>query len=101
MDSASGYGHSGRGFRLSTSVAAPQNQAASLESQTIRPIQQLLGQTLRLLRNQARRTCGITIVISSSVTTEEFARCAGPNVVEMRRRPRRVRARRECGRYAD
>jgi hypothetical protein len=46
-DSTDGYGHSGHDFRSSTSAAAPQNQAATLESQTIHPIQYVLGQTLR------------------------------------------------------
>jgi hypothetical protein len=45
-DSASGCGHIARDFHSSTS-AAPPNQAASIESQTIHRIQFLPGQTLR------------------------------------------------------
>ncbi|HEY5281010.1 MAG TPA: hypothetical protein VIJ67_14780, partial [Pseudolabrys sp.] len=45
LDSADGCGRNARDFESSTS-AAPSNQAAILESQTIHMIQQLIGQTL-------------------------------------------------------
>ncbi|HEY5208042.1 MAG TPA: hypothetical protein VIJ42_01225, partial [Stellaceae bacterium] len=49
LDSADGCGRNARDFESSTS-AAPSNQAAILESQTIHMIQQLIGQTLRRSR---------------------------------------------------